>query len=260
MKQIQIVTDPVVEGTVQLTEIQLLELINKDGLVSVLQSYELPEEFILKWGPGNSEFDGLPKSIIMSQCCLSENFIKKALETRYLDLEDIYELNMKTYSKLSSEFIDLYDEFINWERMILYLCSSEQVDNIEKYEWIIDKFNLWKLISANNLPIEFIRKHKDKLDWRIVSIISEFSDEEKQEFVEEIPNFESEWEEFNQKENEKIFGKDLSNLSTKSIRHMISEISEKYDREVEIKHTVDNATKEDIEKIKQSIQNGDLGW
>ena len=252
MKQIEIVTSPVEEGTIQLTEFQLLDLINKEGLISVLQTYELPEDFILKWGPASSEFDGLPKSVIMSQMCLSEDFLKQALQNRYLDIEDIYELNMKTYSKLSSEFIDLYDEFINWERMILYLCSSEQIENIEKYEWMIDKFNLWKLISANNLPIDFIRKHREKLDWRIVSIISEFTDEEKTEFIEEIPNFESEWNDLAKEvEPEKV-------LSTKDIRKLISQVNPELDREVEVKHKIEKVTGDDIAKIKQAIQSGNV--
>lgn len=252
MKQIQIVTKPVEERTVQLTELQLLELINKEGLISVLQTYELPEDFILKWGPGSSEFDGLPKSLIMSQMCLSEDFLKQAFQTRYLNIEDIYDLNMKTYSKLSSEFIDLYDEFINWERMILYLCSSEQIENIEKYEWMIDKFNLWKLISANNLPIDFIRKHREKLDWRIVSIISEFTDEEKTEFIEEIPNFESEWNDIAKEvDPEKV-------LSTKDIRKLISQANPESDREVEVKHKIEKVTGDDISKIKQAIQSGNV--
>lgn len=250
MKQIEIVSNPIEEGTVQLTESQILDLIIKDGLISVLQSYELPEDFILKWGPGNSEFDGLPKGIVISMLNLSEDFIKKALEIMYLSVEDIFDLNMRTYSNLSAEFIDLYDEFINWERMILYLSSSDKIENIENYEWIIDKFNLWKLISASNLPIEFIRKHKDKLDWRIVSIISEFTDDQKEEFVEVIPNYENEWNEMRDQKD------DMKEMSFSDIRKMIKSVNNDLDRDVEIKHKIEKVTQDDIEKIKMAIQSG----
>ena len=69
-----------------------------------------------------------------------------------------------------------YKNNINWERMIIYLSACDK--DVSIYADIIEKNNLWKVISANDLPIDFIRKHKSKLDWSILSIIKDFSEEE----------------------------------------------------------------------------------
>ena len=173
MKKIEIIVTISTEESVKMTESEILKLIDKEGLIFVLQNYEIPESFILKWGKPNFErMEGLPKSIVISMLNLSEEFIEKAIEIDYFEVGDIFELNMITYSNLKEDFINKYDQYINWERMILYLCSSEKIENVEKFEWIIEKLNLWKLISANNLPIDFIRRNKNKLDWNIVSIIA----------------------------------------------------------------------------------------
>ena len=42
------------------------------------------------------------------------------------------------------------------------------------------------LISANDLPIDFIRDYKDKLDWNFLSIVKYFSDDEMLEFSDYI--------------------------------------------------------------------------
>jgi hypothetical protein len=150
--------------------------------MEVLTNYEVPEDFILKWGPGDSEFNGIDKSLVISIMNLSEDFIKAALISEYFNLDDIYELNMITYSGLSEEFINEYENYINWSRMILYLSSSDKIENIEKFESIIEKHNLWNLISANPLPIDFIRKNKEKIDWKIASIVNKFTEDERVEF------------------------------------------------------------------------------
>ena len=96
---------------------------------------------------------------------------------------------MQTYSNLSEKFIFKYKDFINWNRMILYI--STQSDTFDDYIKIIENNNLWSLISANDLPIDFIRDYKDKLDWKLLSIVKNFSDGEKLEFTDYIINFES---------------------------------------------------------------------
>ena len=197
MRKIELVEKKEIEEVVKLTEQDLLDMISEDGLLSVIQRYEIPESFILKWGV-IKDFD---KNIIIQVMTLSEKFIKDAIDIDYFELEDVHGLNMKTYAGLSDKFTKLYENYINWERMILYLCSSEKIDDISKYEWVIEKFNLWKLISANQLPIDFIRKNRNKLDWRIVSIINNFTDEEKDEFVEDIPNYKEEWDKFKEDSN-----------------------------------------------------------
>lgn len=266
MKKIEIIETISKEESVKMTESEILKLIDKEGLIFVLQNYEIPESFILKWGKPNFESEGLPKSIVISMLNLSEEFIEKAIEIDYFEVGDIFELNMITYSNLKEDFINKYDEYINWERMMLYLCSSEKIENIEKFEWIIEKLNLWKLISANNLPIDFIRRNKNKLDWNIVSIINEFSDDEKVEFEEKIPNFKEEWDKFFI-ENPPSSGFSMErivndSLSVKDIRKLINSNIESQEKEenqrFEVKHTIDKLTSEDIQKIKSMIQSGQI--
>jgi len=279
MKKIELVEEkPIEETIIKVTEQELLEMIMKDGLIFVLQNYDVPESFLLKWGPKTEEFDGLDKNIIIQIMGLSEKFIKDAIDMDYFELEDIYGLNMGTYSGLSEKFIKLYENYINWERMILYLCSSEKIDDISKFEWIIEKFNLWKLISANELPIDFVRRNRNKLDWRIVSIINDFSDEEKDEFVEDIPNYKEEWDKFKEESNDfkVIFSHQGSkftpsrfsmpsmlqkeDISIKDIRKMINSnvIKEDESNRFEVKHTMDKLTNDDLLQIKEMIQSGKI--
>jgi hypothetical protein len=264
MKKIEIVEDLNLkeEVIVQMTENDLLSLIKKEGLIYVLQNYEVPESFILKWGKSDSEYDGIPKSIVISMLNLSENFIKQAIEVDYFELEDIYELNMLTYSNLSEKFIKIYEKYINWERMILYLCSSDKIENIDKFEWIIEKFDLWKLISASELSIDFIRKNRAKLDWRIVSIINEFSEENRQEFSGEIPDYKEEWDEYwEENPTSPVFSTEKllnnNNLSVKDIRKIIKENVDE-DNRFEVKHTMDDLSSDDIDQIKRMIQSGQV--
>jgi hypothetical protein len=87
---------------------------------------------------------------------------------------------MKTYSNLSDEFISKHKENINWDRMILYI--STQSDSFDKHTKVIEDKDLWSIISANDLSIDFIRQWKDKLDWSYLSMVKSFTDEEKLEF------------------------------------------------------------------------------
>lgn len=57
---------------------------------------------------------------------------------------------------------------------------------MEKYLFIIKEKGLWNAISANNLDINFIRKHKEHLDWKTLKLTNYFSDEEKIEFINEL--------------------------------------------------------------------------
>jgi len=268
MKKIEIVEKEIEEAqiVVKLTEQDLLDMISEDGLLSVLKYYEIPESFILKWGP----IRDLDKNIIIQTMTLSEKFIKEAIDIDYFELEDVHGLNMRTYAGLSNKFTKLYENYINWERMILYLCSSEKIDDISKYEWVIEKFNLWKLISANQLPIDFIRKNRNKLDWRIVSIINNFTDEEKDEFVEDIPNYKEEWDKFKEESNFKIPPSiQNENLTIKNIRTLIENSIVEEDtitsmtenKRFEVKHTMDKISDEDLLQIKEIIRsNQNMGW
>ena len=141
-------------------------------------NYELTEDTILECS------DILDKNILLQGLNFSEEFITKAIEIEYLDINDIYELGMTTYSNLSDDFISTYKENINWDRMILYI--STQSDSFDNHTKVIEDKNLWSVISANDLSIDFIRQWKNKLDWSYLSMVKCFTDEEKEEFVDYI--------------------------------------------------------------------------
>lgn len=144
----------------------------------IVRNYELPEDTILEC------VDLLDKEVLIQGLNFSEDFVTKAIESEYLDIEDITELSMTTYSNLSDEFITKYKENINWDRMILYI--STQSDSFDNHTKVIEDKNLWSVISANDLSIDFIRQWKDKLDWSYLSMVKCFTDEEKEEFSDYI--------------------------------------------------------------------------
>jgi hypothetical protein len=157
----------------------ILELLSSGyNTYDIATNYELTEDTILECT------DLLDKNILLQGLNFSEEFIIKAINIEYLDIEDINELSMTTYSNLSDEFINKYKENINWDRMILYI--STQSNSFDNHTKVIEDKNLWSVISANDLSIDFIRQWKDKLDWSYLSMVKCFTDEEKEEFIDYI--------------------------------------------------------------------------
>ena len=144
----------------------------------IVRNYELSEDTILECT------DLLDKEVLIQGLNFSEDFVTKSIEMEYLNIEDIIELSMTTYSNLSDDFITKYKENINWDRMILYI--STQSDSFDNHTKVIEDKNLWSVISANDLSIDFIRQWKDKLDWSYLSMVKCFTDEEKEEFSDYI--------------------------------------------------------------------------
>jgi hypothetical protein len=144
----------------------------------IVTNYELTEDTILECT------DLLDKEVLIQGLNFSEEFVTKAIEVEYLDIEDIYEFSMTTYSNLSDDFIAKYKDNINWNRMILYI--STQSDSFDNHTKVIEDKNLWSVISVNDLSIDFIRQWKDKLDWSYLSMVKCFTDEEKLEFSDYI--------------------------------------------------------------------------
>jgi hypothetical protein len=184
----------------------------------IATNYELSEETILEC------IDILDKEVIIQGLNFSEDFINKAIEVEYFDYEDIYKLSMTTYSNLSDEFINKYKENINWDRMILYI--STQSDSFDNHTKVIEDKNLWSVISANDLSIDFIRQWKDKLDWSYLSMVKYFTDDEKLEFANYIltPSKIEITEDFintdNLKISDKMSDEELENLIDKISKHV----------------------------------------
>jgi hypothetical protein len=171
-----------------MNKIEIKEKLDRNWVIELLSSgyttydiaseYELTEDTILECT------DLLDKEVLIQGLNFSEDFVTKAIEVEYLDIEDVNELSMTTYSNLSDEFITKYKENINWDRMILYI--STQSDSFDNHTKVIEDKNLWSVISANDLSIDFIRQWKDKLDWSYLSMVKCFTDEEKLELADYI--------------------------------------------------------------------------
>lgn len=175
MKLIEIVNDkPDDDLPVKMTEEDLDKLVSKNGIQTVLSEYEIPESYLLK-----RKFN---ISIVFSCINPSEEFLKEAISSEYILPEDLKLVSTKSISNLSDKFIREYEEYFDWNRMMNYLMASEKIYDIEDYELVIEKNNLWNLVSSLNLPINFIRKYKDKLDWQYLAICREFNNEEYEEF------------------------------------------------------------------------------
>ena len=140
----------------------------------IVKDYSLTEDVIL------DSFDLLDKEVII-EGNFSEEFLEKAIECNYFTTDDLENLTITTYSSLSKNFLEKYKEHLNWTKLLIWV--STQTDSFADYVEIIQENNLWDLISANDLPIDFIRQYKDKLNWNFVSVTKEFSDEERLEFT-----------------------------------------------------------------------------
>lgn len=254
MKKVEFINEEENENYLRITEDGFLKLIEKNGIINTIREYDIPEEFILK------HYELIDKNIIISALQLSEDFINSALTLEYFENSDILNLNMRTYSNLSDEFIQEYNEYINWERMIVYLSSSDKID-VNRFKTVIDRFDLWNLISANELPIDFIRENASKLNWEILSIVNCFTEEEKEEFSDFIP----EKKIFNMEEYEfKIpTVKDIRDI-LKHRNYTKEELSKKIEEEskaeeeklrFEVKHKVENLTKEDLIRLREMLNN-----
>ena len=144
----------------------------------ILKNYQITEELI------SDCTDLFDKEVLMQGFTFSEYFIRRALDSGYFSDMDLKNLNMNTYSFLTSNFIEDFSHLLNWNRFIVYLTTK--TNNFTNYISIIEEKQLWGLISANDLPIDFIRQYKEKLDWNLLSMIKCFTDEEKQEFSDYI--------------------------------------------------------------------------
>jgi hypothetical protein len=211
-----------------MSKIQIEEKLDRGWVVELMANgyntydiatnYELSEETILEC------IDILDKEVIIQGLNFSEDFINKAIEVEYFDYEDIYKLSMTTYSNLSDEFINKYKENINWDRMILYI--STQSDSFDNHTKVIEDKNLWSVISANDLSIDFIRQWKDKLDWSYLSMVKYFTDDQKLEFANYIltPSKIEITEDFmntdNFKVSDKMSDEELENLIDKISKHV----------------------------------------
>jgi len=164
-----------------ITEEQAVDLLKSHGLYDFLRYFVTEDEFIMRCQDVLTETQVF--TAISSGIKISQNLIEWFIKEEFMSLEDISNLSMTIYSSLDKSFVNSYNDYINWEKMIVYLTSTDQLD-LSKYIDIIESKDLWNVISTTPLPIEFIRKNKDKLKWNVVSILNDFTEEEVEEFEE----------------------------------------------------------------------------
>lgn len=173
------------QSTLVLTRKYLLDYIRKSGLVSAVQKFNIPESFISE---NLAEFNKSDFHMLLAYggYVISEDFLNRLLKMEYLYEDDIRNLSMSIYANLSQEFLQKYNDYINWDKMLSYLLNSDKVDNLNAFKEVIEKYKMWSLVSASPMSIEFIRENKDKLDWEFVTIMTDFTEEELEEFSEYI--------------------------------------------------------------------------
>jgi hypothetical protein len=182
----------------------------------IVCNYKLEEDVILE------SLDFLDKEVIIEGVNLSEDFLIQAIDSEEFTKDDVKKLTMSTYSILSSDFIAEYSDYINWSRMILYI--STQSDTFDNYITIIEENNLWDSISANDLPVDFIRQWKEKLNWTYLSMVKEFTDEEKLEFQDFILTPVSQVPEGNLVDSSQF----VSKMSQEEVEDLIEQINKLY--------------------------------
>lgn len=161
----------------------ILEKIDNNGLYKTIKQIKIPNDFFIR-NYDKIKFEQLWNFIEFGDYDIDEIFLEDCIAHEIIQTDKLFDLPMLIYSKLSKEFIDKYSDYLNWDRMLLYIISSSNV-NIFDYEDIIIKYNLWNLVSTIELPYEFMEKYVDKLVWKLLYLTrEEWSDEELEKFPE----------------------------------------------------------------------------
>ena len=115
----------------------------------------LPINFIEVFAEEIDSFD-----IISIRTDLSLKFIHK-----YRNKLDWSELD---YSNFTEKFIREHIKYVDWDNV----CWCDNIISEKFINDFHDKFSDWEGISCNNLPINIIRKFKDKIIWeRLVEFV-----------------------------------------------------------------------------------------
>jgi hypothetical protein len=175
----KLIIDDTNNDVIVLTKEQATDELKYMGLMGFLDKYQVEYNFLIENRQHYTMHEF--KILLQSGKEVDQKLIEYYVEDGSLDCEFIGELSMKIYSNLNNDFIQKYHDYIDWGKMLIYLTATDQLDP-NKYMDIIEDKNLWNIVSSTPLSIEFIREHKDKLKWNMVSFINDFSDDEREEF------------------------------------------------------------------------------
>ncbi len=155
---------------------EILNLIEDQGLYKTIKENKIDNSFFIKY-INDINVDLFFRFVESGDYIIDEQFIKELVDNSIIEKEKIFDLPMLIYTNLSEEFLKEYEEYINWNRLFLYYITNDNI-NIWEYETIINKYDLWHLASTIKLPIDFIDKYSDKLDWYYLSMLVDFKDED----------------------------------------------------------------------------------
>jgi hypothetical protein len=163
-----------------MNDIEILELIEKWGLYKTITENKIDNEFFIR-NISSIDIDLFFRFVESGDYIINEKFIKELIDNFSIEKERLFDLPMLIYIELSESFIKEYEEYLNWNRLFLYYITNDNID-VWDYEDVISKYDLWHLASTIKLPIQFIEKYSDKLDWEYVSILNDFEDYDLEKF------------------------------------------------------------------------------
>ena len=109
----------------------------------------------------------------------TQNSVRTLISKGHLELEELKYLTLNTYFNFDKDFINEFQDYLNWNKIILRKANVTGLVSFNVLEKIkINELNLWDLVSSFQLEKKFIRKNREKLNWNIISITNEFSHDE----------------------------------------------------------------------------------
>ena len=115
----------------------------------------------------------------------SQEMVQKLLDKEYLKVSDLQYLTLNTYINFNKDFINEFQEHLNWNKVILRKANVTGLVSfnvLEKNK--INELNLWDLASSFQLEKKFIKKNREKLNWDIISITNDFTYDELSDYPE----------------------------------------------------------------------------
>ena len=125
------------------------------------------------------------KGYLVPVFTFSQEIVQKLLDKEYLKVSDLQYLNLNTYINFNKDFINEFQEHLNWNKVILRKANVTGLVSfnvLEKNK--INELNLWDLASSFQLEKKFIKKNREKLNWDIISITNDFTYDELSDYPE----------------------------------------------------------------------------
>lgn len=163
---------------------EILDSIKKIGLYRTIKKHKIENIFFIK-NSTEIDIDLLFRFVESGDYLIDEVFINHLIESSIIERNRIYELPMNIYIEFSDSFIENNKDYINWNRLFLYYITNEYI-NIWDYEKIIIEHDLWHLASTIELPKDFIDKYHHKLDWKYISMLNDFEDDDLDKYPDAI--------------------------------------------------------------------------